>query len=93
MKQKIVYAIYHTDTNMYYDGVGLSELSHKTKLYKRERDAELLIKNGFIPRKITFDILGKDKDIWHKDISKEEYNSIYEGVRCLRVRALVLSTF
>lgn len=87
MASEIVYAIYHPDSGLFYDGNGLSELNAKTKFYNSERNAKLADVNNFVTVKITWDYL---KKVYNKlaidiDISKEEYNNTLQMFRNLKI--------
>lgn len=87
MTSEIVYAIYHPDSGLFYDGNGLSKLNAKTKFYNSERNAKLADINNFVAVKITWDYLEKTENIskWHIDIDKEHYNKTLQSFRCLKV--------
>lgn len=76
MTKVTVYAIYHPDSGLFYDGIGLSKLNAKTKFYNSEKNAKLADVNGFVITKITWDYLEKVYKLnrWNINIRKEKYN-------------------
>ena len=87
MAKVTVYAIYHPDSGLFYDGIGLSELNAKTKFYNSERNAKLADINCYVVAKITWDYLEKVYKInkWDINIAKEKYNEIVEMFRGLKI--------
>lgn len=86
MVSEIVYAIYHPDSGLFYNGKGLSKLNAKTKFYNSIKNANLADLK-FIPAKIAWDFLEKvyNKPSIDIDISKEEYNNTLQMFRNLKV--------
>jgi hypothetical protein len=86
MASKVVYAIYHPDSGLFYDGNGLSKLNAKTKFYNSEHNAKLA-DMVFVAVKITWDYLEKTEHIskLYIDIDKEHYNKTLQSFRCLKI--------
>lgn len=86
MASEIVYAIYHPDSGLFYDGNGLSKLNAKTKFYNSERNAKL-VDMTFVAVKITWDYLEKTEHIskLYIDIDKEHYNKTLQSFRYLKI--------
>lgn len=86
MVSEIVYAIYHPDSGLFYDGNGLSKLNAKTKFYNSERNAKLADMVS-VAVKITWDYLEKTEHIskLHIDIDKEYYNKTLQSFRYLKI--------
>lgn len=78
MTKITVYAIYHPDSGLFYDGIGLSKLNAKTKFYNSEKNAKLANVNNFVRIKVVWDYLGKIYKInkWNINISKDEYDEV-----------------
>lgn len=86
MASEIVYAIYHPDSGLFYDGNGLSKLNAKTKFYNSERNAKLADMVS-VAVKITWDYLEKTEHIskLYIDIDKEYYNKTLQSFRYLKI--------
>lgn len=79
MAKVTVYAIYHPDSGLFYDGIGLSELNAKTKFYNSEKNAKLANVNNFVRIKVAWDYLEKAYNInkWNINIARDEYGEIF----------------
>lgn len=86
MASEVVYAIYHPDSGLFYDGNGLSKLNAKTKFYNSERNAKLADMVS-VAVKITWDYLEKTEHIskLYIDIDKEHYNKTLQSFRYLKI--------